>query len=159
MYITMRGTPQFFYGTEVLMTNDKAGSDGQRRSDFYGGWKGDSKNAVTEIGLTDEEKEAKKYFSTLLNWRKTNDAIANGKFKHYAPTNNDVYVYFRYTDKQKLMVLLNKNTDKVTLNLSRYKEMIANHFNAKDIISGKDFSFENTIDIPAKTAMILEIRN
>lgn len=83
MYITMRGTPQFFYGTEVLMTNDKAGSDGQRRSDFYGGWKGDSKNAVTEIGLTDEEKEAKKYFSTLLNWRKTNDAIANGKFSHY----------------------------------------------------------------------------
>jgi glycosidase len=70
MYMTMRGTPQFFYGTEVLMTNDKAGSDGQRRSDFYGGWKGDSKNAVTEIGLTNEEKEAKKYFSTLLNWRK-----------------------------------------------------------------------------------------
>jgi hypothetical protein len=57
------------------------------------------------------------------------------------------------------MILLNKNTNKVTLDLSRYKEMIPNHFNAKDIVSGKDFSFENTIDIPAKTAMILEIRN
>lgn len=159
MYMTMRGTPQFFYGTEVLMTNDKAGSDGQRRSDFYGGWKGDSKDAVTEAGLTDEEKEAKKYFSTLLNWRKTNEAVANGKFKHYAPTNNDVYVYFRYTDNQKLMILLNKNTDKVTLNLNRYNEMIPNAFRAKDIVSGKDFSFQNTIDIPAKTAMILEIRN
>jgi len=159
MYMTMRGTPQFFYGTEVLMTNDKAGSDGQRRSDFYGGWKDDSKDAVTEAGLTDEEKEAKKYFSTLLNWRKTNEAVANGKFKHYAPTNNDVYVYFRYTDNQKLMILLNKNTDKVTLDLNRYNEMIPNAFRAKDIVSGKDFSFQNTIDIPAKTAMILEIRN
>lgn len=159
MYMTMRGTPQFFYGTEVLMTNDKAGSDGQRRSDFYGGWKGDSKNAVSEIGLTNEEKEAKKYFANLLNWRKTSDAIANGKFKHYAPTNNDVYVYFRYTDKQKLMIILNKNTDKVTLDLNRYKEMISNAFKAKDIVSGKNFTFQNTLDISAKTAMILEIRN
>jgi glycosidase len=63
--------------------------------------------------------------------------IANGKFKHYAPTNNDVYVYFRYTDNQKVMILLNKNTNKVTLDLSRYKEMIPNHFNAKDIVSGR----------------------
>ncbi|HAB50715.1 MAG TPA: alpha-amlyase, partial [Ignavibacteriales bacterium] len=47
MYMTMRGIPQFFYGTEVLMTNEKVGSDGQRRSDFYGGWKNDLKNAVT----------------------------------------------------------------------------------------------------------------
>lgn len=159
MYMTMRGTPQFFYGTEVLMTNDKAGSDGQRRSDFYGGWKSDPKNAVTEAGLTNEEKEAKKYFTQLLNWRKTSDAIVNGKFKHYAPTNNDVYVYFRYTDNQKVMVLFNKNNDKVTLDLNRYNEMIASKFEAKDIISGKDFSFQNTLDIPAKTAMILEVKN
>jgi len=159
MYMTMRGTPQFFYGTEVLMTNDKAGSDGQRRSDLYGGWKSDSKNAVTEAGLTNEEKEAKKYFTDLLNWRKTNDAVSNGKFKHYAPTNNDVYVYFRYTNNLKVMVLLNKNNDKVTLDLNRYKEMISTSFKANDIISGKDFSFQNTIDIPAKTAMILEVKN
>lgn len=159
MYMTMRGTPQFFYGTEVLMTNEKAGSDGQRRSDFYGGWKGDSKNAVTEAGLTNEEKEAKKYFTDLLNWRKTNEAVANGKFKHYAPTNNDVYVYFRYTDKMKVMVLLNKNRDKVTLDLNRYKEMIPSKFEAKDIISGKNLSIQNKIDMPAQTAMILEVKN
>ena len=159
MYMTMRGTPQFFYGTEVLMTNNKAGSDGQRRSDFYGGWKDDTKNAVTEAGLTNEEKEAKKYFTNLLTWRKTSDAVANGKFKHYGPTNNDVYVYFRYTDNQKLMVILNKNSEKVTLDLNRYKEMIPNSFNAKEVISGKNLSFQNTIDIPAKTAMILEVEN
>jgi hypothetical protein len=68
--MTMRGTPQFFYGTEVLMTNDKAGSDGQRRSDFYGGWKGDSKNAVTEIGLTNEEKKRRNIFLLYLTGEK-----------------------------------------------------------------------------------------
>jgi len=158
MYTTMRGIPQFFYGTEVLMTNDKAGSDGQRRSDFYGGWKGDIKNAETETGLTDKEKEAKHYFAKLLNWRKTNAAISNGKFLHYAPLKNDVYVYFRYNDEQKVMILLNKNSENVSLDITRYNEIIPNKFRAKDIISDQEFDVENTLFIPAKTAMILEIK-
>ncbi|KFF10563.1 hypothetical protein IW15_19690 [Chryseobacterium soli] len=157
MYMTMRGIPQFFYGTEVLMTNNKAGSDGQRRSDFYGGWKGDSKNAVNESGLTDEEKKAKNYFSKVLNWRKTNSAIRNGKFLHYAPQQNDVYVYFRYNDQQKVMVVLNKNTEDVSLDLNRYNEIIPNSIHVKDIISDKAFEINNTLTVPAKTAMILEV--
>lgn len=67
MYMTMRGIPQFFYGTEVLMTNERAGSDGQRRGDFYGGWKTDAKNTLTEKGLSTDEKDAKAFFSKLLN--------------------------------------------------------------------------------------------
>lgn len=157
MYMTMRGIPEFFYGTEVLMTNKKAGSDGQRRGDFYGGWKTDVKNAATGEGLTATEQEAKAYFSKLLNWRKTNAAICNGKFIHYAPQKNDVYVYFRYTENKKVMVLLNKNTDNVTLDMNRYTQMISNTFKAKDIISGKEISVENSLTIPRKTAMILEI--
>lgn len=158
MYMTMRGIPQFFYGTEVLMTNDKAGSDGQRRSDFYGGWKGDSKNAETEIGLTSEEKEAKHYFSKLLNWRKTTSAITHGKFIHYAPLQNNVYVYFRYNEKQKVMILLNNNSEPVSLDINRYNQMIPNKLSVKDVISEKEFDIENTLTIPAKTAMILEIK-
>lgn len=157
MYMTMRGIPQFFYGTEVLMTNEKAGSDGQRRSDFYGGWKTDAKNTITENGLSADEKEAKAYFSKLLNWRKTNSAITNGKFLHYAPQKNNVYIYFRYNDQQKFMVLLNKNQEEVTIDLKRYQEAIPPQFKAKDIITDQEFSFENTLKIPAATAMILEI--
>lgn len=158
MYMTMRGIPQFFYGTEVLMTNEKLGSDGQRRGDFYGGWKNDVKNAETGKGLTDTEEAAKTYFSKLLNWRKTNSAITNGKFIHYAPQKNDVYIYFRYNDKQKVMVLLNKNSDSVTLDMNRYSQMIANKFKAKEIISNKELVVEDSLTIPGKTAMILEIR-
>lgn len=157
MYATMRGMPQFFYGTEVLMTNEKLGNDGLRRGDLYGGWQGDSKNAKTGEGLTTEEKEAKAYFSKLLNWRKTSTAIANGKFMHYAPQKNDVYVYFRFTDKQKVMVLLNKNTQSVNLDLKRYSQMIPLKFKAKDIVSDKKMEIENTLSIAPKTAMILEI--
>ena len=75
LYTTMRGIPQFYYGTELLMTNEKAGNDGQRRGDFYGGWENDTKNAFTKQGLTNQEKEAQLYFSKLLNWRKNNGVI------------------------------------------------------------------------------------
>jgi glycosidase len=158
MYMTMRGIPQFYYGTEVLMTNAILGNDGLRRGDFYGGWENDSKNAFTNLGLTVDEQEAKAYFSKLLQWRKSSDVIANGKFMHYAPQKNDVYVYFRYNEKQKLMVLLNKNSDAVTLDMNRYAQMIANTFKAKDIVSGEEISVENTLTILPKTAMILEIK-
>ncbi len=157
MYMTMRGIPQFFYGTEVLMTNEKLSNDGLRRGDFYGGWQNDAKNAKTGEGLTQEEKEAQAYFSKLLNWRKMSAAIANGKFMHYAPQKNDVYVYFRYTDKQKIMVLLNKNTQAVNLDLKRYTQMIPLKFKAKDIVSDKKIEIENTLSVPPKSAMILEI--
>lgn len=157
MYATIRGIPQFFYGTEVLMTNEHLGSDGERRGDFWGGWKSDTQNAQTEVGLTLSQKEAKAYLSKLLNWRKTNTAITHGKFMHYAPQQNDVYVYFRYNEKQKVMVLLNKNSENVNLDLNRYAQMIANKFRAKDIISGKAINVDNILLIPAKTAMILEI--
>ncbi|NOU16494.1 MAG: glycoside hydrolase family 13 protein [Bacteroidales bacterium] len=158
IYMTMRGIPQFCYGTEVLMTNDKLGNDGLRRGDFYGGWDGDTKNAITGIGLTEEEKCAKEYFSKLLSWRKTNSAITNGKFIHYAPQQNDVYVYFRYNDKQKVMIILNKNSENVTLDIKRYSQMISSKFKAKEIICDKEFIVEDSLIIPSKTAMILEIK-
>jgi glycosidase len=158
MYVTMRGIPQFFYGTELLMTHEKLGNDGQRRGDFYGGWQGDSKDAVTGAGITGDEKNAKDYFSKLLQWRKTSSAIANGKFMHYVPQKNDVYVYFRYNNDQKIMVLLNKNTSAVTLDLKRYSQMVSLRFSAKDVITDKTWDVQDTLTIPARTAMILEVK-
>ena len=158
LYMAMRGIPQFYYGTEVLMTNKESGNDGQRRGDFYGGWVGDSKNAFSGKGLTVQEKEAQQYFSKLLNWRKNNDAVHNGKFKHYAPQINDVYVYFRYNDKEKVMVILNKNAENVKLDMNRYNEMIPDTFRARDIISGKELDVKNVLSVSAKTSMILEIQ-
>lgn len=158
MYMTMRGIPQFFYGTEVLMTNEKLGNDGQRRGDFYGGWATDSKNAFTGAGLTTEEQEAANYFSRLLNWRKTCSAVTNGKFIHYAPQKNDVYVYFRYNEKKKVMVILNKNNSDVTLDIKRYSQMIPVRFEATEIITGKPVTVQNTLQVPAHTPLILEIK-
>jgi hypothetical protein len=44
---------------------------------------------------------------------KTNEAVHFGKMTHYIPENN-VYVYFRYTDNKTVMVLMNNNEIKLS---------------------------------------------
>jgi hypothetical protein len=41
---------------------------------------------------------------------KTNEAVHFGKMTHYIPENN-VYVYFRYTDNKTVMVLMNNSNE------------------------------------------------
>lgn len=158
LYMTTRGIPQFYYGTELLFTNELLGNDGFRRADFYGGWAGDTKDAISTKGLTAQEKEAQTYFSKLLNWRKNKALIHSGKLKHYAPQRDDVYVYFRYDDNEKIMVLLNKGDEALKLDMSRYAEMIPKQFEAYDVISEKHFHVDHFFEIPAKKGMILDIK-
>ncbi len=157
LYMTMRGIPQFFYGTELLFTNEKSGNDGLRRGDFYGGWEGDSKNSMTGNGLSETEKEAQKYFAHLLNWRKNKTVIHTGNLKHYAPGKNDVNVYFRFNGKEKIMVCLNKSRETVTLDMEAYKDMVPKNFKARDIITYRQIPVNNTLEINSRTALILEI--
>lgn len=158
LYATMRGIPQFYYGTELLYANEVLGSDGQRRADFYGGWENDSKNAITKKGLDEKELQAQQFFSKLLNWRKSSSVIHNGSFKHYAPNQNDVYVYFRYNEKEKVMVILNKNKEKVTLDIKKYNEMIPSTFNAREVLSNTKIQVKDTLDLEPQSALILEIK-
>ena len=93
-----------------------------------------------------------------MNWRKSSNVIQNGKFKHYAPTQNDVYVYFRYNENEKVMVILNKNKEKVSLDMKLFEEMVPSSFTAIDIITNTKLFVNNTVDIEAKSALILEIK-
>ncbi|MFT7606218.1 MAG: glycosidase, partial [Saprospiraceae bacterium] len=76
--LTVRGVPQFYYGTEILMTNPGTGDHGIIRSDFPGGWEGDTINAFNNIGLTTQQMDAHAFFKKLLNWRKTATVVHHG---------------------------------------------------------------------------------
>ena len=157
LYSTMRGIPQFYYGTEILMSNIKARNDhGIIRSDFPGGWNGDKVNAFTQRGLSEKQKEAQDFFKRLLQWRKSQNTIHYGKFLHFNPSNG-VYVYFRYDDKDKVMIILNKNKKNITLELARFKEMIQGTETGKDIISGKNIALNGkNLTVPAITPMVID---
>lgn len=157
LILTVRGIPQIYYGDEIGMQGDKGKGDGDIRRDFPGGWPSDSQNAFTESGRTQEQKQYFDFTKKLLNWRKNQSVIHYGKTTHYIPENN-VYVYFRHNETKSVMVVLNNSDQPQTINTKRFKENIQNSPQAKDIISEKVISLTDTIRLPAKSSMILELK-
>lgn len=156
MIATVRGIPQVYYGDELGMGGNKdLKGDGDIRHDFPGGWKGDPINAFTAEGRTPGQTGFFEFSKKIFNWRKSKSAIHTGKTMQFVPENN-VYVYFRYTDDERVMVVINNNPKAQTLKLNRFKEMIITHKSGRDIISEQQISLENTLQVAGKTAMIIE---
>ena len=156
--LTIRGIPQFLYGTEVLMSNSsQPGNHGVIRSDFPGGWKDDAVNAFTGKGLTADQQGVQNYMKQLLNWRKNNPVIATGKTLHFAPFNG-IYVYFRYNKEKTVMVVMNKNATTTPIDLKRFTELLKDKSSGTNVITGEIVSLQNAFTAPAKTVLVLEIK-
>ncbi|MBL4568220.1 MAG: glycoside hydrolase family 13 protein [Flavobacteriaceae bacterium] len=156
---TVRGIPQFYYGDELgMLGNKKTKGDGDIRKDFPGGWKGDLKNAFKASGRTAKQNTYFNFTKKIFNWRKTNTAIHVGKTMQYLPENN-VYVYFRYTTSQKVMVVINNNPNAQEFDLNRFSEMIQNSKTGKEIITNKTIDLTVNLKIEGKTSMIIELNN
>ena len=153
---TMRGIPQIYYGTEILMDGDKSNGDGYLRQDFPGGWAGDKMNAFTRENLSSDRLMALDFTTKLLNWRKTCKVAHTGKLMHFIPEKG-TYVYFRYYDDAAIMVVVNK-TDAHNLKTKRYNEILQHYKKAKDVISGETFDDLNTIWMEGYSARILELK-
>lgn len=154
---TVRGIPQIYYGSEIGMRGDKnTGGDADIRRDFPGGWKSDKQNAFNPSAQTSEQKEFFRFTQQLLNWRKGKDVIHNGKTKNYVPQDG-VFVYFRYNEKESVMVVINNNQKDQPLDLKRFAESLNGFTKGKEIISGKEIPLQNNMNIPAKTPLIIEL--
>ncbi len=153
---TVRGIPQLYYGSEIGMSGDKDKGDADIRQDFPGGWLGDQNNAFIKEGRTELQNKYFDFTSKLFNWRKTNEAVHFGKMTHYIPENN-VYVYFRYTDKKTVMMIINNSQDRQTIKTDRFQENIKNYQNGKDILTDNSFNIASEIVIDSKSVLILEL--
>jgi glycosidase len=154
--LTMRGIPQIYYGTEVLMIGTKEDGDGRLRKDFPGGWPGDKTDQFSKSGRTDIQNEAWDYLQKLLQWRKTSDAVTKGKMIHYAPKGG-IYVYGRVKDNRTVMVILNSAITEQTVKMDRFSDIIGKYTTGKDVITSKTFPVNTSITIPAKGEYILEL--
>ncbi|AZB25728.1 alpha-amlyase [Chryseobacterium bernardetii] len=154
---TVRGIPQIYYGSEVGMRGNKEkGGDADIRRDFPGGWKSDKQNAFNPATQTTEQKEFYQFTQKLLNWRKGKDVIHTGKTKNFVPKDG-VFTYFRYNDKESVMVVINNNIKDQTLDLKYFEESLKGFSKGKEVISGKEFSLQNTLTVPAQTPFIIEL--
>jgi glycosidase len=154
---TVRGIPQLYYGSEIGMAGDKGKGDGDIRHDFPGGWAGDSNNAFTKAGRTAEQQQFFDFTSKLFTWRKNKEVIHTGKTMHYQPDNN-VYVYFRYNDKETVMVVENNSNESRTFKTARFAERIKNYRSGTDVLTGKSVSLAGDVTMEPKSVLILELK-
>lgn len=155
---TLRGIPQLYYGSEIGMAGDKnKGGDAAIRQDFPGGWKEDTNNAFLKSSRTAEQEHYFDFTSKLFQWRKTNEAVHFGKTTHYIPENN-VYVYFRYTDTKTVMVVVNNSDNNQTIKTNRFQENIEKFSIGKDILSSKTIDLKQDLTIESKSVLILELQ-
>ena len=96
------------------------------------------------------------FFKEILNWRKDNEVIHNGKLIQFAPKDG-IYSFFRILNNKMVWVIFNRNNSPETLETSRFDELIENYEIAFDVINKKKVSISEKIIINAKSALILEI--
>lgn len=167
--LTTRGIPMIYYGTELLMTGEEHKGHGFIREDFpLGRWqsagsgqrsavRGLQSSAFSLLSSVDSLQELSlEYMKTLLNWRKGCAVVHEGRLMQFVPQDG-IYVYFRYTDKEALMVVVNKNKELKKLGLARFNEILKDYAKGKDVVSGEVFILGENLDIPAETALVLEL--
>ncbi|WP_233266038.1 glycoside hydrolase family 13 protein [Formosa sp. L2A11] len=146
---------QMYYGTEILMQNtEKPGDHGTIRSDFPGGWDGDSVNAFTGEGLTEDQASMQDFVKKILNYRKQSEAIKHGKTMHFAPIDG-VYVLSRIKDDETVVLILNKNETPIDIDLTHYKELGLEGKILKNVISGDSVIWNTNYKLTQKGPLLL----
>lgn len=156
--LTSRGIPQLYYGTEILLQNSaKPGDHGLIRTDFPGGWPGDAADGFSGRGLTAGQLRTQDFLRKLLLWRKNKQVIHDGKTLHFSPANG-FYVWFRYNEKETVMIVLNKNGEAGLLPTGRFAEILGGKSQVTNVISGQNNALGKELQVPARSALILEVR-
>jgi neopullulanase len=153
--LTTRGIPMLYYGTELLMSSF-ANPDAKVRADFPGGWIGDKNDKFSPAGRSPKEQEAFAYVQKMLKWRVTNQAVREGKLVQFIPQDG-IYVYFRFTATETLMIAMNCTDDSKSLGLDRFAEHLNGYQSIKDVEAGSLTPLGKELKLAPWTTAVLEL--
>ena len=156
LLLTMNRTPQLYYGTEVLMNGTKEVTDGNVRKDFPGGFPGDTENAFTAEGRTPQQNDMFQWLSRLLHWRQGNALITQGRQIQFIPKDG-VYVLARTLGNQAVLTIVNGRSTESTLQTARYAEIIGNHTQGRDILTGETVSLNGNVVLQPRQTLVIEL--
>ena len=157
--LTLPRIPQIYYGTEILMDDfKKPGDHGLIRTDFPGGWRGDSINAFTGKGLSVEQKDMQLYLKTILNFRKESTALHDGETIHFSPFMG-TYFMFRKDKTETIAIILNKNNNPITIDLKRFTEVGLDGKTLKNVITNESLLWKDSIVLNKRGSLILTTQN
>lgn len=154
--LTLRGIPNIYYGTEILMKNFKNPTDAEVRLDFPGGWPGDPVNKFTAAGRNEKENLAFNYISKLANFRKNSSALTTGHTMQFV-VRDGAYIYFRYDAKQTVMVITNTGNKPFNPDWSMYAERTNGFTKARNVITGEEVELTK-LTIGAKECGVWELK-
>jgi hypothetical protein len=75
----------------------------------------------------------------------------------YTP-HGDLYVYFRYDDKQTILCAMNSGNEPQKIDFSRFSERTTGFTRGVDIPSGQSYDLGQATEIPARTMWVLELQ-
>ncbi len=153
--LTCRGIPQMYYGDELATAGTTSPNDGYVRLDFPGGWPNDAVNKFEIAGRTQKDQAIYQYLATLANYRKSSPALTTGKLMQYYPVDG-VYVYFRYTDTQTVMVVMNTSKEEKKVSFDKFAERTKGFVKYKDVISKTESEIKE-LTIGSYKTVVLEL--
>lgn len=142
---TMRGLPVVLYGTELGM-NAAANPDARVRLDMPGGWSGDMRSVFSKQNLSEKELDLISYVKNLGMLRKKYKALSSGKLTHFVPEDN-IYVYFREFEGEKIMIVVNNAAEIKQLPLARFGEKTANTKMATELITDEALNWTSQLSL------------
>ncbi|TCK65197.1 glycosidase [Winogradskyella wandonensis] len=154
-YAVMPRIIQMYYGTEILMDDfEIPGDHGLIRTDFPGGWQGDTVNAFTGEGLTEDQKDMQAFITKLFNFRKNSKAIHDGKTVHFAPFVGTYFLY-RTLGDETVVLILNKNEKPITIDLNYQSEMGLKGKTLTNVITGESQLWGDVLELKQKGVTLL----
>ncbi|GAO31538.1 cyclomaltodextrinase C-terminal domain-containing protein [Geofilum rubicundum] len=155
--LTTRGIPSFLYGTEVLLDGYAPEGNGFVRKDFPGGWTGDAISAFDQSTLSQGQREAWQFTSTLLNWRQNNPDVMQGGLIQLEPF-EDVYAYIRVGPNKQLLVIINNNSGEPRrLEGSKFQYTIDPKSKVTNVMNGEVSNGLGNLILSHKSILILEL--
>lgn len=157
--MTTRGIPQVYYGTELMIANtENVDGWGKKRPDMPGGWAEDARSVFTTEGRTPSEQEAFEYVKKLTNWRKSSTPVHEGKLTHFIPEDN-TYVFFRHTENEAVMVVMNRNEEAKSINRERFAEFLDKYTTGLNVVTGETINLSTNFEVGSKQTAIFELKN
>lgn len=176
-----RGPVMIYFGQEVGEPAQGAegfsGNDGRTTIFDYWGVPEHQKwlnNGNWDGGLlSDDQKRLRDFYSKLLNVVRDNEALHTGEFwelmvanEHQPGFDQRLYIFLRYTDKQRILVITNFNRDERSIQLLLPADLLAalqisGKTEFTDLISEAKFATDNiaegvNVNLPAMSGMLLQ---
>ena len=154
LIMTMRGTPQIYYGDEIAM---RGAGDPDNRRDFPGGFPGDTRNAFDRQGRASDEQHVFEHLQKLGRLRSELEPLRRGALVNLFISEQQ-YAYARVSGQASVAIVINNDTRPAKIefslagtNLQDDVKLVDRLGTASEVTTSSGMM---RIELPARTAAI-----